>query len=152
MKETWFTVNGQRYRLLTLEELSFDEALEIKRLSGGMTAREVVGAVADLDPQALLALFVVSMRRIRSHASEEDLLSENLMAIVDTLEQVSEEADAGPPAQGPARQPSGPGKSGSVDSAAPRSDASESNTDGQSSETTPEPHGTRAGSAPSSAG
>jgi hypothetical protein len=90
-----FEVGGERYPLLSVDEMSFAEARELKRISGGMVPADIAVGTATLDPDALLAVFVLSMRRVKPDASEEDLAGENLLAVVNSLD--GREDDAGPP-------------------------------------------------------
>ncbi|MGH9320285.1 MAG: hypothetical protein ACRD3V_10420 [Vicinamibacteria bacterium] len=107
--ESFFTVKGRRCRLLTLEDLSFDEALELDRISGGLAPGQVVDAFADLHPRAVLAMLTISIRRSHPGFSERELYGENLIDVVDTLETIRDEGDARPPEAGapslPERQP-----------------------------------------------
>ncbi len=159
MTGAYFTVKGTRYQLLQIEMLSFDEALELKRISG-LPVGEIQAAFAQMDPAAILGLFVLSMKRANPAATELDLRSENLIDVVDTLEVVGEEDDARPP--DPGQSPSvgkeassevlkaPPTKPGGLES---RSGASTSAaTQDPSSVTTLAAPGIPAGSVPSSAG
>jgi hypothetical protein len=108
---SYFTFRGQRYELLSLEKLTFDEARELKRISGGMAPRQVMAALADLDPDATVAMLVVSMRRTRALAAEGEFASENLLDILASFEHVGaeEEEPQNPPDLAPRRTKSADG-------------------------------------------
>lgn len=94
-----FTAKGKRYELATIDSFSFDEARELKRISG-FTTGPLIQALAETDPDAWLGLFVISIKRTEE-ISPDDLASENLIQMVDSVE-----ADESPPAEG-AKAPEG---------------------------------------------
>ena len=84
-----FSVGGRRYNCLRFEELTFEEGLELKGLTGGMAPVEVLARMAVKDPDAWIGMIVLSMRRTRPEASPSELMNENLLAIIDAIDQAS---------------------------------------------------------------
>lgn len=95
---TYFTVKDRRYELATIDSLNFREALEVKRISG-MPMSQVPLAVAESDPDACLAIFVVSIQRVDPAATEAMLMGENPTRILDTVERIEPKADPQPDPQ-----------------------------------------------------
>lgn len=91
-----FMVKGKRYTLATLESLTFDEARELKRISG-IGIAPIFRALTETDPDAWLGLFVVSMQREDPHATEAALASESVVGLVESVE----EDQPIPPVEGP---------------------------------------------------
>lgn len=100
MKTSYFTIKGKRYALVKVEDLSFEEAIEVKRLAGGVNPLLVPELFRALDPEALLAMFSVSMRRVDPQLGPETLAGENLIDAANTIDNVDDERpDAGPPTE-----------------------------------------------------
>jgi hypothetical protein len=97
-----FTVNGRSYQIAVVDELSFGEQRAIKRISGGITARDLDDALHAMDPDAWFALLLVSMRRDRPETTEEELEATDFVDVMmpiaeQLLEPATGTGDAGPP-------------------------------------------------------
>lgn len=94
-----FKALGKEYELATVYSLSFDEARELKRISG-FTTGPIVQALAETDPDAWLGLFTVSIQRVEGDFQPVRLAGENLLEVVASIEGDSvplDEKDGEPP-------------------------------------------------------
>lgn len=114
-------IEGRTYPLLSLDDLTWGEWREAKRLSGGITPARFQAALADTDPDAWRAYALISMRRVEPSVKDDVLDSSNFMAAVGSwLESIkhlladSEEGGAADPP--PASPPSSSGEAATTPS------------------------------------
>lgn len=71
-----FDHNGVSYRLVPTTEWDFRDALFGKQASGGMSVLQIERGVMQADPDAVIAMIAVSVRRQRTTATAEKLRGE----------------------------------------------------------------------------
>lgn len=96
-------ISDRDWTLVPIEKLSFKEARELKRASGGMTPAEVMRGVEGLDADATFAWLYVSIRREWPSLTMEEL--EHAIgdtSVVDVVSSITDmdapEVATGPPA------------------------------------------------------
>lgn len=97
------TIDGQRWEMTPLDKLTFPETKELKRVSDGMSLKEVGEGIEGIDGDAWFAWMYVSIRRkcpTLTVAELEAAIGDTPVgAIVEAAETVAPEgADADPPA------------------------------------------------------
>lgn len=98
-----FTQNGCIYRLIPTDEWTWVDARRAKAASGGMTSVEIGRRAAEGDPDALIALQVVSILRERTTATVETIAAEieqsgaPMLSFVEEIQREREADDAVPP-------------------------------------------------------
>lgn len=99
-----FKIGESTYEVVSTQDMDFEEARIVKRLTGGMGLGTYEAAIADGDPDAWFAQVFISLRRTNPQITEkkvEELLSgQKLVAIYKSLERV-EEVEPDPPASLP---------------------------------------------------
>lgn len=86
-----FTVAGEPIDLVRTTDWTFREAQQAKHVSGGMSVAAIERGFTECDPDAMLAIAVVSIRRKRGGA-EIDV--EKLLDAFNPVEMLSEIADS----------------------------------------------------------
>lgn len=92
---TYFTVKEKRYEIITIESLSWREAREVKRISG-LPMGQIPLAMVEQDPDALVAVMVVSMQRTDPATTEFALMAENMNEVLETFETIAEVDESRP--------------------------------------------------------
>ena len=91
-RKPYVSVNGVDYDLVPTKDWSFQEALKAKSISGGLGVVAIEAGVAMGDPDALLAVMLVSIHRVNANVTEKHLLGSKLVAFFDHLEDDEEDA------------------------------------------------------------
>lgn len=120
-----FELNGKPVEIVPLSEMTVKE-LRLAKQTAGMTPSAIAAVLDEMDPDAWLAVLLVSSRRVDPLVTVEEL-EESCLG--DLIAKLGEETESGPPSEG---------------ATAPEPDttppSSESSTDGPD-ETTPDPSG-----------
>lgn len=128
MADVFFTLKGVRYQLVNVDDWTFEEAAEAKRISGVPQAL-IAQKWLENDPDVVRAILLVSVQRVDPGMTEAVFVGEKPTQLLASLE-VIEEPGAEPP-DPPTASPSGNGGSGDATSTTPQ---------------TPDPAGIPAGS------
>lgn len=78
-------IDGEQFELVRLDTLSFGEQRELKRLSGGMSIRQIAEGLEELDADAFFGLVLFSIRRKRPDFKAETLEALNFTKIVSDI-------------------------------------------------------------------
>lgn len=92
-KRPHFTVAGETFDVVRTTSWTFREAQHAKSISGGMSVSAIERGFMECDPDAMLAIAVVSIRRKRQGA---DIDIEKLLDAFNPVEMLSEIADSVP--------------------------------------------------------
>ena len=96
--EAFFTVKGVRYRLVSVDDWTFEEASEAKRISGVPQALIPKGWIEN-DPDIIRGVLLVSMRRVDPSLTEAVFVGEKPSEIMGSLEAIDEPEDKPPDPQ-----------------------------------------------------
>jgi hypothetical protein len=103
-KRVFITVAEQRWELVPTDKLTFPETKEVKRVSDGMSLKELNEGITNVDGDAWLAWIYVSIRRKWPTLTFEELVQTigdtPVADLIETLEEETPEvAAADPPAR-----------------------------------------------------
>lgn len=90
-------VNGKPVEIIPLSEMTVKE-LRLVKVTSGMTPSAVAAVLDEMDPDAWLAVLLVSVQRVEPDTKEEDLEGLGLADLISSLDS-GEDADV-PPAEG----------------------------------------------------
>lgn len=107
----YFEVGGAKYELVPWEDWTFAENMTFQRVSGLPAGRLITG-MGELDVNAYLGMFVVSMQRVDPSKTERDLTGLNFMETIENIVRVVEEPDPEP--DPPTAPPSDNGENGAA--------------------------------------
>ena len=97
MAQHTVTVNGKPVEIIPLSEMTVKE-LRLVKATSGMTPSVVAAVLDEMDPDAWLAVLLVSVQRVEPDASVEDLENLGLADLIASLDS-GEETEV-PPVEG----------------------------------------------------